>query len=95
MCKPASANCRQIRASQVMGGSGSDDGRCVWAVVVVVFEVAEAYAHVVVDVVGHGCGECHAEDSVRQGEGVEVAIAKEQQAGDGSPDEGEGDEDWV
>ena len=58
----------------------------------VVFEIAEADAHVVVDVVGDGDGEAHAEDAVGESERVEVAIAQEEQAGERAPDQGERDE---
>jgi len=69
-----------------------------------VFDVAEADAHVAVDGVGDGHGEGHAEDAVGERERIEIPIAKEEPAGDGSPerrdheqnrigDVGEGEED--
>lgn len=65
------------------------------AIVGGVFEVAEADAHVVVDVVGDGDGEAHAEGSVGEGERVEVAIAQEEEAGTGAPDEGKRHQDRI
>jgi hypothetical protein len=60
-----------------------------------VVEVAEADAHVAGDGVGHGDGEAHTEDAVGEGQRIEVAIAEEERAGDGSPYYGERDEDWI
>lgn len=56
-------------------------------------EVAEADAHVADDRVGEGDGEGDAEDRVGDGQGVEVAVAQEEQAGGESHDEGHGGED--
>ena len=62
---------------------------------VMVLEVAEADAHVVMDVVGDGDREAHAEDAVRESQRVEVAIAQEEQAGDRTPNQGERDQNGV
>lgn len=58
-------------------------------------EVAEADAHVAGERPGQGDGDGDAEDGVRDGEGIEVAIAKEEEAGGESPDEGDDGEDGV
>ena len=54
--------------------------------VVAVGEIAEAYPHVMV----HGSGNCDgdgdAEDSVRQGEWIEVAVAEKDEAGGKAPE---------
>lgn len=60
------------------------------AVMAWVFDVAKADAHVVIDGIGDGDGQAHAEGSVGDGERVETAIAEVEEAGDQSPDEG----DW-
>lgn len=61
----------------------------------VVFQIAKADAHVVMNVVGDGDGETHAQDSVRESERVEVAIAQKESAGASTPDEGEPNQQWV
>ena len=58
-------------------------------------EVAEADAHVVDEWSGDGDGERDAERGVRDGERDDVAVVKEEQAGDESPDECDGREDGV
>ena len=87
-------------ASQDESGASlrSDDDRsrvkvCLGSLMVA--EVAEADAHVVMERVWHG--HCHAEshDAVGDSEGVDVPVAQKQNAGDGSPDEGDGREDWI
>jgi len=76
--------------------SGRGEGRVIGAMVPdMVFEIAAADAHVVQEVIRDGDSEAHAEDSVGEGEGVEIAIAEEEDAGDRSPDESERDEDGV
>lgn len=55
-----------------------------------VVEIAEAYSHVADDGIGESDGEGDAEDGVGDGERIEVAITKEEQAGGEA--EAEGDE---
>ena len=50
--------------------------------------VSEAYAHVVMEGVWHADGKTKSQESLRDPENVEAAIAAEEDAGDGSPDEG-------
>jgi hypothetical protein len=49
--------------------------------VVAIGEVSEADAHVVVYRAGDGDSQCDAEDCVRHCYGIDVAIAKEDEAG--------------
>lgn len=60
-----------------------------------VVEIAATDAHVVEDVAGDGDGEAHPENSMSEGQGVEAAVAQEERAGDGSPEEGERNENRV
>jgi hypothetical protein len=50
-----------------------------------VMEIAEADAHVARDVIGNRDRQAHAEDPMRERQRVEVAIAQEECARDGSP----------
>jgi len=61
----------------------------------VVLEVAEADAHVAMDAVRDGNRDAHAEDDVRQGQRIEVAVAEKEQAGQRSPHRRDRDEQWI
>lgn len=61
----------------------------------VVGEITESNAHVVVDRVGNRDGEAHAENAVSQRNGVEIAIAEEEQAGCSAPHKREHHQDGV
>lgn len=64
-------------------------------VVAVVAQIAEAYAHVAMQVVGDGDGYTETHDSVCEAEGVDVAVAQKEEARDSSPDEGDRRQDRV
>ena len=54
--------------------------------------VAESYAHVVVNVVGHRDGKGDAEKEVNDSDGVEIAISQKERAGCDSPSKSSNDE---
>jgi len=60
-----------------------------------VIDVAEADAHVVMDMVRYCDRQGHPEDAVGEGQRIEVAVALEERTGDGSPYEGKRDEHGV
>ena len=58
----------------------------------VIVEVADAYAHVALDVIGHGDSNTYSQDGVRDPQRIEIAVAKEEHARDEPPHEGERNE---
>ncbi len=58
-------------------------------------EIAEADPHVMVQRIWHRNRHAEAHDSMRQPKGVDVPVAQKQNAGDGSPDEGDGSQDRI
>jgi hypothetical protein len=63
--------------------------------VMAVGKVAEADAHVVTDGAGDGESYRDAKDGVGDGQGIEVTVAEEEEAGGESPEGGDGGEDGV
>src|SRR5579859_1322959 len=60
-----------------------------------VAKIAETYAHVMQYGAGDGDGKRDAEDGMRQAQGIEVAIAKKDEAGGDAPDQGDRREDGI
>ena len=58
-------------------------------------EVSESYAHIVVHGSGNSDGDAYAEDGMRESQGIDVAVAKEEQAAGESPDQGDRCKDRV
>lgn len=61
----------------------------------VVGQVAEADAHVMVYRSGDGDGDGNTHDGVRHGQWIEVAVLNEEQAGGETPDQGDRREQWI